>query len=206
MKPDLRAAVVGIALLLAPVGVEAATHIRLDLPEDHSRLVVKAMKQELARIISDADIELHWKSSASAPEEVDGRIFSVALSGSCVGMARETRETGPLGWTQVVDGRVLPYIEIDCHRVRSLLTPQWSQASEVRRELYLGKALARVLAHELVHAMTRTLHHGDEGLRKWALSPMDLMRGKYKLSHSDFEDQTHLQLAAAARVRDAVGD
>lgn len=206
MKLVRSVVVMSVALFFAPLGAQAATVIRLDLPDNHSRFVVKAMKTELARIVSDAAIDLQWHSSSTAPEAVDGRIFSVALRGTCAAATSRVRDPGPLGWTQVVDGRVLPYIEIDCRRVRALLEAQLLNESEVRRELYVGKALARVLAHELVHAMTRTMSHSAHGLLKIALNPTELTRGKYKLARADFEHHEPVQIADARVASNLSGD
>ena len=173
-------------LAFAPLCGRAETLIRLDLPEDYSRLAVREMKAELVRIVAGAGLDLEWQPRSSAVREVSGPTVSVALRGQCFGRTPQVHESGPLGWTKSVDGRVLPYVEIACGRVESLLAPAWGSESQVQREVFFGKALGRVLAHELAHALTRTRHHSGEGLRKRALSPRDLLRGSYRMATSDF--------------------
>jgi hypothetical protein len=187
VKLGLCASAFAVLSLFAPSRVQAETLIRLNLPEDYSKLTVREFKAELGRIVEDADLDVQWESGSSEVRTVDGQTISVSLLGSCAGMPSQSRQSGPLGWTKSIDSRVLPYIEISCARVGALLAPAWRDEPAVQRDLFFGRALARVLAHELAHALTRTTHHSEEGLRKRALSPRDLITGSYRMARSDFE-------------------
>jgi hypothetical protein len=187
VKLAFRAQTLGLLLALAPFCGRAETLIRLDLPQDYSQVAVREMQAELGRIVDGAGLDVRWASASSPVATVNGRIVSVVLEGRCVGTPAEAFEAGPLGWTKTANGRVLPYIEIACGRVRSALDSVWRNESDVMRELYFGKALGRVLAHELAHALTRTKRHADEGLRKRAFSVRDLVSGRFELTPSDFE-------------------
>ena len=198
MKLVLRAQTLGLLLALAPLCGRAETLIRLDLPQDYSRLAVREMKAELGRVVADADLDLRWELKSDLPASANGRMVSVELQGSCFGTPPpESYEDGPLGWTKTANGRVLPYIEIACGRIRSLLEPAWRDEPDAVRELQFGKALGRVLAHELAHALSRTEHHSSEGLRKRALSSRDLISGRYMLARSDFASRPVVQIAAS---------
>ncbi|MCB1021373.1 MAG: hypothetical protein KDC27_15690 [Acidobacteria bacterium] len=144
------------------------------------------MKSELRRIVADADLGLLWQSSSERPSEVNGRTVSVALTGRCFGGPPARYESGPLGWTKTINGRVLPFVEISCGRIASLLEPALRSEPQAVRDLFFGKALGRVLGHELAHALSRTHHHASEGLCKAALSPRDLMQSHYQLARADF--------------------
>lgn len=201
----LRLGAFGLALLLAPFGAHADTLIRLDTPNDFSRLAVRSMKAELGRVVSNTSLALRWQDATTQTGKVDGRLFNVVLIGECVADYPEPAGDGPLGWTSIVDGRVLPYIAIDCSRIRSVLAPEWARLdSNAQREVYLGKAMARVLAHELVHAFTRTRHHADDGLTQKALTPRELVSGNYRLSQDDFVAQPVVRVASAVRPKSEI--
>jgi hypothetical protein len=51
----------------------------------------------------------------------------------------------------------------------------------------LGRALGRVVAHELVHILTGSHDHGREGVAQAALSGAQLITPRLSLSPSDLE-------------------
>jgi hypothetical protein len=74
----------------------------------------------------------------------------------------------------VRDGKVLPFSEVACDRVVQLLP------DAPNRQSILGKALARVLAHELYHALADVTRHASEGIAKATLAAVDLATGTIK--------------------------
>ncbi|HEX3992985.1 MAG TPA: hypothetical protein VHX39_17575, partial [Acetobacteraceae bacterium] len=76
-------------------------------------------------------------------------------------------ELGPYARTWMADGDVLPFGEVDCARVvnsvRDAMSggdlPNWA-------DQLLGRALGRVVAHELVHMLTRSVRHGRDGVTR----------------------------------------
>ena len=54
-----------------------------------------------------------------------------------------------------------------------------------KADLLLGRALGRVVAHELVHMLTRSTEHSHLGIQKSALSGSELIADHLKLSDPD---------------------
>lgn len=77
------------------------------------------------------------------------------------------RYSTALGLVQVRQGRVLPLIELYVRPVKELLGRDLHAAA-------LGKALARVAAHELTHYREQRLDHGAAGSFRESLGPGDL--------------------------------
>ena len=75
---------------------------------------------------------------------------------------------GALGWTHVSDGAILPFSEIDCDRIREFVQKELLYWKPAEREEVLGRAMARVVAHELYHIFANTPHHGSDGVAKAA--------------------------------------
>jgi hypothetical protein len=61
-----------------------------------------------------------------------------------------------------------------------LLAPVFGDQPDSVREFVLGRALARVLAHELYHILTQSENHADSGVAKAALSVADLMGSRFE--------------------------
>ena len=98
------------------------------------------------------------------------------------GWAEGAVEFGPpsvgsqaLGSTEVVNGHVQPFSEIQCDRIREALTYLDPATGRKERQRALGVALARVVAHELYHMLAHTTQHAASGLAKASESLQDLV-------------------------------
>ena len=92
----------------------------------------------------------------------------------------------PLGMTYTADGEILSFGEIECDRVRQSVKRTLSAADYHRGEMLYGRALGRVVAHEMYHMLARNKCHAAEGVAKERFSGYDL-------------DREHLPLAEASR-------
>jgi hypothetical protein len=54
-----------------------------------------------------------------------------------------------------------------------------------RADLLMGRALGRVLAHEVVHILTKSGAHGHDGVAKTALSGTQLIAPELRLEPED---------------------
>jgi hypothetical protein len=104
-------------------------------------------------------------------------------------------EGDALGQTQVADGQVLPFADVRCDSIRQLIARELIHQRPQNREDVLGRAMGRVLAHELYHIVLRTTSHGRSGLAREAQSSYDLTA-----DHDDFAP------ADERRLSQAVGD
>ena len=203
MKLGFVPLVLGVLSAFTPLYGGAEITVFLQPPDGHSRLAVKQMRSELERTLSRVDTELSWIDEWAANRSVEGRLVSVSLRGSCVGEPAAYAPAGPLGWAKVQDGRVLPYVEIDCDRVRAEISPEIVNQDSTFREVSLGRALGRVLAHELAHVMSRSLDHGDHGPTRRSFDSRDLLLGSMRLSAKDLRPTEDLRQRASAEPRPA---
>ena len=155
------------------------------------------MKKELADLMSPAGVPLRWQEALSF-EDVNGYTVVVDLSGNCsVPFHAEAERPAlrtPLGSTATADGFILPFVQVNCGALASLIAPLIGDQPESFREFVLGRALARVLAHELYHVLTQSENHADSGVAKAALSVADLTGSRFEFDG-----------AALGRIRAAVG-
>jgi hypothetical protein len=67
---------------------------------------------------------------------------------------------GPMTFTHSRDGNVQPFIEVSCSKVAASVTSASEGEDFPRADLLFGRALGRVLAHELVQVLTGSEVHG----------------------------------------------
>jgi hypothetical protein len=89
-----------------------------------------------------------------------------------------------MGRTHVSDGTVIPFSDVYCSAIRAFLAPALTSTEPNRRNFVFGRAIGRVLAHELYHVLAKTKHHGSGGLGEAAYSSQELAADEF-----DFQDK-----------------
>ncbi len=167
------------ALLAASTSIQAdeplRIGIRLQTPSQMPQSLIKALRRETERHWRFPGLKLHWHDVKRPCDGMDHRLVVVELRGGC-SLHRFPGEqpARPLGYTHVSDGRVLPFIEIDCAAVAasvSRVTPE--SAAFLNTDVY-ARALAAVLTHEMIHALTESKTHFEAGVMQPQLTPRDL--------------------------------
>ena len=160
----------------------------------HSAQAVDAMKHEVESIFRSSGINLSWRAlDAPRLNEVYSDLVVVKFHGKCNmdGIQLLFSELGPeneggvLGSTKVSDGQVLPFSELECDRIRRSIAPLTIGNSPAEREALLGRAMGRVLAHELFHIFANTGTHGHDGIAKSAHSRRDLVADRFEFAPGD---------------------
>jgi hypothetical protein len=156
--------------------------VLLDFEEPHSDLTFKVLEIETAEVLRNAGVRLAWRlrSQVARGESFD-RLVSFRVHGRC-DMSWEPagvgEGAGPLALAYAADGVVLPYGEIDCERVKASVARAMAQDPSPSRcaNVLLGRALGRVLAHEMYHMLSNEVAHTESGITRKGLSPTDLTR------------------------------
>lgn len=142
-----------------------------------SALSIEHMKAELDTIMAPLGFDFDWRSLEEADgHQVTVELVVVSFKGECRTdcLRRPGPRTGPLGWTHVANGEILPFADVDCDRIRELMTLPLAQAVPPERARLLGRAMARVLAHELYHFLMNTPRHSSTGIAKSAYTAAEL--------------------------------
>lgn len=139
---------------------------------------IEAMREEMKRLFSGSRLRLEWadREAAGLGFEADG-IVVVRLRGECrmPELPMPPDERGPLAWTHISDGMVLPFSEIDCTRVTRAAQAALRGGERLLGDAFLGRALARVAAHELVHILLQRREHVSKGIFRRGLTPRELV-------------------------------
>jgi hypothetical protein len=152
-----------------------------------------AIRNELAAIMSPAGLHFDWRPLAEGGGHVTSQLAVIHFKGQCdtEGIRPEWSYPGALGWTHLSDGEILPFIEINCQGVRLLVQGNLVISPEPSRDPALGRAIARVLAHELYHFLVNTRKHTAGGIAKAVFGPEDLLARKLRFSDKEYADLSH---------------
>jgi hypothetical protein len=156
---------------------------------NYSVPAVKAMKQEVEQILKTTGVSLDWRSRSEAADATFNDLVVLTFKGSCVfnPMPIVYDELGPYAITRTSGGEVQPFGEVDCDHVVSSLHSAMTGEDYGKADLLLGRALGRVVAHELVHMLTKSKQHGKEGVEKASLSARQLIAESLPLSAFDID-------------------
>jgi hypothetical protein len=183
------------AATLSPSRSTAGNFPRIPLAIYYSSppaVLIVEMQAELGRILKPAGLRATWRAidaprdvSEDFPELVVFR-FQGACSFDTAARASADPDPGglPLAETELSDGRVLPFGKVNCDIVRRLIAPAKFQATG-QKNATLGRALARVVAHEIYHMLTASTTHASEGIARPAHSRMDLTASSFRFAATE---------------------
>jgi hypothetical protein len=179
--------------------------------EDISPVTLDHMQQELEYILSPFQLRFQWRRGLhDRSHEPANLLMSVRLRGSCttegLSDATPSRSLHSLGHAEVSDGRILAYCTVDCEKVRTMIWPLVRRESFPLRQLLLGRALGRVLAHETYHILSGTMRHGDSTVTKAMVRPEELITGPSHLHPEDIDAIRAGQIALGSPRLAAGGD
>jgi len=159
----------------------------LVMPEGrYSRVAIGEMGREAAHILKKSGVSLHWRLGEPA-HAVNGLLVVVKLVGRCdMDGPPALLMPGPLGWSHQVNGVVIPFSDLACDNIRGAVQSPLA-GNQLRGNFLLGRAMGRVLAHELYHIVADTAEHGEDGVAQPALSARELTLGQLELRPSEVE-------------------
>jgi len=157
------------------------------------RQPLKGMKQEADALMAESGYTISWRDLGDSNRDAgDASVAVIELHGICQapqsGLAVKDLAPGAsLASTAVADGKVLPYSWLDCDNLASLLAPVLlSDAPDKRSALY-GRAMGRLVAHELFHALVQTREHDGGGIAKRSFSAQDVLGEHFEFEAASLE-------------------
>jgi hypothetical protein len=153
---------------------------------DYSTVAFQSMQHETASIFEGSGVRLDWRTidQASDSQQFDDLVV-FKMKGKCAmdPLPPIPDEMGlPFAVTYTTDGEPLPFGAVDCDRVRQSLKRAFTPADYSRGDLLFGRALGRVIAHELYHMLARSAVHAKAGVTERALSGDQLCHNRLGIS------------------------
>ena len=141
---------------------------------------VSYMQRELELQLQSAGYGVEWKVLGNRSSEAETAIAVVELRGTCRppeanGYVEPVEDGASLASTAVDGGQVLPFSWINCGTLTQLLGSSLARTAWGQREFLYGRAMGRLLAHELYHLLANTREHAGSGVGKSAFSARDLL-------------------------------
>ena len=150
--------------------------------------MVDTLKAEVDSIMRPSGLRFTWrKLPAAGYSEVSVELAVITFKGRCdvTGLSPHGSDPGPLGWTHISDGVILPFAEVDCQSLRGFIQRRLLRMPAVGREAAYGRALGRVLAHELYHIFANTTRHGSCGVGKSKFTAEELLSPEFQLAEGE---------------------
>ena len=152
--------------------------------------VVEALKSELAEIWRSEAVKLDWRPLSSIKQgDSFEELVVVHFKGDCqvhpesfaayLIDERGPQGGGPLAYTSTVDGEVQPFSSVLCDRVSRSVQSALEPGQRKAADLLFGRALGRVLSHEVYHVLNQTLDHRKQGLAKRSLTAKQLIAPEF---------------------------
>jgi len=184
-----------------PVPIALYTHFQHEPPP----AVFDALQDEVNSIMAPMDLHFSWHSQSAAHSGVVSVVAVViTFKSACdvFGLTPHSSNPGPLGWTHISDGVILPFAGVDCQAIRAFIQKRLLTISAEGREEAYGRALGRVLAHELYHIFANTTRHGTYGVAKSKFTAQELLSPKFQFEGRESlalrTSKTHTALEWAA--------
>jgi hypothetical protein len=166
----------------------------MDFQSEPSPAAVSQMEREITAIMQPSGLAFDWrmmKDRRTGESFHDLVIFS--FKGLCQAAGPIYDELGPIGdkralaYTRVSDGRVLPFSDVECDTIRRYIAPNVQSAHPALREGMLGRALGRVVAHEMYHMLARTTDHAESGVARSFHTRKDLTDPEFHFAAREAE-------------------
>ena len=146
-----------------------------------------ALQDEVESLMGPIGRHFVWRSiSGVQGNEVSSELAVLTFKGNCTvgNLAPKEVNPGALGWTHVSDGAILPFSDIDCDRIRGFVQKELLYRKVADREEIFGRAVARVVVHELYHIFANTPHHGSDGVAKAAYTVQELLADEFQFEEA----------------------
>jgi hypothetical protein len=158
---------------------------------------LEQMKRELSSLMHQAGSRVEWRSLDSEQRDTTDAAYLAVLelNGTCGLAAGHSVATAgdanlsSLATTSVSDGQVLPFSTVNCAVVTRSVAPALMRESGAQRDFLYGRAMARVVAHELYHVLLKTADHAHAGIARSCFTAEDLLT-----EHFEFEGATLAKL------------
>ena len=157
-----------------------AAHSEQEVPAE----ITEALLQELRRIFLAAGLEPEWHRMPGMIEITSvWEPVSIYLHGDCRlrGAQSDIKYDGGLAYVERTDGELRPHIHVDCGKIAAFMHQGITSFNLQRADLTMGRAMARIIAHELFHYLTKNPDHGDSELFASAVDCQVLLK-----AHADF--------------------
>ena len=170
-----------LCLLLSSVRASPASRnlfLYLGASRDIQPAALSEMRSELESLMRSMGFNVAWWDSGKTRQVLGAYLVVVDLRGACH-LASERFEPlkipTSVASSTMADGTVQPFISVGCETLNRYIGNAILRLPPALREYLYGRALARLLAHELYHVLANTAGHAASGIAKASITSEDLL-------------------------------
>jgi len=169
---------------------------------------IQEMKREVAALLKTAGYRVSWHVPGAGSTE--NPLVVVELRGSCQAPWPDTTvepvtSGTSLASTAVSNGQVQPFTWLECDTLIRLLAPAWHGQPPLQRDQLFGRAMGRLLAHELLHYLTHTEGHDTDGIGKPSFSAKEVLAEHFDFAEASLERFRNFSAEDAEEMPSDVG-
>ena len=154
------------------------------------------VREEVDKILTPLGWDFDWKSLYRDTGLVSIRQATLYFKGECSTSNLTEYPSFPftLGRTQLsMRHHIAPFASIYCDAIRAHVAHELLPQRPADRDAAFGRAVARVIAHELYHILCNTAAHASKGLRKATLNPHELTAEDSLYFQKNEAEKLHMQ-------------
>jgi hypothetical protein len=161
----------------------------MDFRGTHSDPSIREMERESGSILKSAGMKLDWRLRDQTNGQAYPDLVVMTFNGACKFDAptRVFDEQGPLASTKTTDHLIQSFGQVDCDHVISTARSAMAGLDFSQADVLVGRALGRVVVHEIVHMLTKSAEHGRNGVFEASLSGRQLIAPTLPLSAMDVD-------------------
>ncbi|HWD98412.1 MAG TPA: hypothetical protein VG345_05235 [Bryobacteraceae bacterium] len=148
----------------------------------------KSAQSEVARIFDPASVSINWRLLDAHGGEADSELVVVRFHGACTtdhwqsaGRGLPARGGYSLADSDISNGQILPFADVDCDALRGYLAGERFADPAAS----LGRAMARVLSHEIYHILTASAAHAHSGIARAEHSRAELTANTFAFGRTE---------------------
>ena len=164
----------------------APATVLLNYDQPYSQPAFAALQRQLQHVLKQVGLTLDIRErSSTLPHEQFAELFVFEMKGSCsmdaLPVGALSDERGALAMAYSSDGKILPFGEVECDRIRQCLQRIVGRGNPHTYQSAFGTAIGLVMAHEIYHMLAHSAQHTHEGVTKESLSARELLSGDLSL-------------------------
>jgi hypothetical protein len=194
MRPVLIYPLLAVCLVFAAVAtatsrIPSGLTVILDFRGAHSDSSILEMERESGSILKTTGLRLDWRLRDDAPKSAYPNLVVMTFNGACKfdPTPQAYDESGPLANTKTTNHIIQSFGQVDCDHVVGTARSAMFGADYAHADMLVGRALGRVVVHEIVHMLTQSAEHGRDGVFRESLSGKQLIAPSLPLSAMDVD-------------------
>jgi hypothetical protein len=149
-----------------------------------SPAVTRWMQEESGLLMRSAGYQVHWLDPLERPDASGTSLIVIELTGTCAPAERSFGDVDVdrLAFTVVDRGKILPFVSVDCTALQKTLASDLGREPRARRDVLYGRAMGRLVAHEMYHIESQTREHSRDGVAEAAVSSRELIAERFEFA------------------------